>query len=266
MSAPDPFEAFEPLLAAVPLFGDEGPSEMLAAEGEDGRWLTEVDAVEVDTDSGTIRLPVDRIVDVRVGNRLDEVRADRLAPGMFLIVNRSAGRVGLLNAVAEQLRTHRPDLYVANLIIRDLHASIRESFLRSGMSIADLYERLVGLGFAKTYQAARGYVGEAGPLAPRDFPDLKILNTSLGLGYDDRRLAEVFTAVQRERTFRRATGKALAAAARSTVLLPDANLVDANTGLSVADLQELVLEARVLNVWHCEAPVPLSETGVLLGA
>ena len=80
VSAPDPFEAFEPLLVAVPLFGDEGPSEMLAAEGEDGRWLTEVEAVEVDTDAGTIRLPMDRVVDVRVGNKLDEVRADRPGP------------------------------------------------------------------------------------------------------------------------------------------------------------------------------------------
>ena len=154
---------------------------------------------------------------------------------------------------------------MANLIIRDLRALIRERFLRSGMSKVDLYQRLVERGFTKSYQAARGYVGEGGPLAPRDFPDLKRLNTSLSLGYDDRRLAEVFTAVQRERTFRRATGKALAAAARSTVLLPDADLVDADTGLSVADLQELVLEAKVLEVRHCEAPVPLSETGVLLG-
>ena len=266
VSAPDPFEAFEPLLVAVPLFGDEGPSEMLAAEGEDGRWLTEVEAVEVATDAGTIRLPMDRGVDVRVGNKLDEVRADRLVPGMFLIINRSAGRVGLLDAVAEQLRTHRPDLYVANLIIRDLRASIRESFLRSGMSKVDLHERLIALGFAKTYQAARGYVGEGGPLAPRDFSDLKRLNTSLSIGYDNRRMTEVFTAVQRERSFRRATGKALAAAARSTVLLPDADLVDADTGLSVADLQDLVLEARILEVRQCEAPVPLSETGVLLGA
>ena len=265
VSAPDPFEAFEPLLVTVPLFGDEGPSDMLAAEGVDGRWLTEVAAVEVHTDAGIIRLPVDRMVDVRVGNSLDEVRADRLVPSTFLIVNRSAGRVGLLDAVAEQLRTHRPDLYVANLIIRDLRALIRERFLRSGMSKVDLYQRLVERGFTKSYQAARGYVGEGGPLAPRDFPDLKRLNTSLSLGYDDRRLAEVFTAVQRERTFRRATGKALAAAARSTVLLPDADLVDADTGLSVADLQELVLEAKVLEVRHCEAPVPLSETGVLLG-
>lgn len=264
--APDPFEAFEPLLVSVPLFGEEGPSETLAAEGEDGHWHTEVEAVEVNTDSGIILLPVDRAVDVRAGNRLDEVRADRLVPGMFLLINRSAGRVGLLDAVAEQLRSHRPDLYAANLIIRDLRAAIRESFLRSGMSVVDLYERLVALGFAKTYQAARGYVVDGGPLAPRDLSDLRRLNTSLSIGYDERRITEVFTAVQRERTFRRATGRALAAAARSTVLLPDADLVDADTGLSVADLQELILEAKVLAVRHCEAPVPLSETGLLLGA
>ena len=264
--APDPFEAFEQLLVAAPLFGEEGPSETLAAEGADGHWRTEVEAVEVSTDSGTILLPVDRAVDVREGNRLHEVRADRLAPGMFLLINRSAGRVGLLDAVAEQLRSHRPDLYAANLIIRDLRASIREGFLGSGMNAAELYERLVSLGFAKTYQAARGYVADDGPLAPRDLSDLRRLSASLSLGYDDRRTAETFTAVQRERTFRRATGRALAAAARSTVLLPDADIVDADTGLSVADLQELILEAKVLAVRHCETPVSLSETGLLLGA
>ena len=132
--------------------------------------------------------------------------------------------------------------------------------------MVDLYERLVALGFAKTYQAARGYVADGGPLAPRDLSDLRRLNTSLSMGYDDRRIREVFTAVRRERTFRRATGRALAAAARSTVLMPDADLIDAETGLSVADLQELILEARVLAVRHCEAPVSLSETGLLLGA
>ena len=261
---PDPFEAFEPLLVTAPLLGEEGPSEMLAEEGEDGRWLTQVDAIEIVTDSGVIRLPVDRVVDVRIQNALDEVRADRLTPGMFLIVNRSAGRVGLLSAVADRLRTHRPDLYVANLIIRDLHASIRERFRRSGMSKINLYDRLVELGFDKTYQAARGYVGEGGPLAPRDFSDLKRLNKILGLGYDDRRLAEVFNAVRRERAFRRATGRALAEAARSTVIVEDTSLVNDDIGLSVADLQELVLEAKVLRVRLCDTPIPLSETGALL--
>ena len=264
--APDPFEAFEPLLVSTPLFGDEGPRERLAEEGEDGRWLVEVEAVEVDTDSGSICLPLNRFVDVRVDNRLEEVRADRLAPGMFLIANRSAGRLGLLDAVAEQLRTHRPDLYAANLVIRDLRASVHESFLRSGMSKTGLYERLVVLGFAKTYQTARGYVELEGPMAPRDFLDLKRLNSVLDLGHEDQRLRQVFGAVQRERAFRRATGKALATAARNTVLQPDADLVNKDTGLSVADLQELVLEAKILQVRRCEYPVPLSETGVLLAA
>ena len=263
---PDPFEAFEPLLVTVPLFGEEGPSDMLAEEREDGQWTTQVEAVEVATDSGIIRLPIDRIVDVRVLNALDEMRADHLAPGMFLIVNRSAGRVGLLDAIADRLRTHRPDLFVANLVIRDLRASILENFRRSGMSKTDLYDRLVGLGFDKTYQAARGYVVERGPLAPRDYSDLRRLNTTLELGYDERRLAEVFTAVKRERAFRRATGRALASAARRTVTMEDTALVDDDIGLSIADLQELVLEARILGVRRCESPIPLGETGAFLEA
>ena len=260
---PDPFEEFENLLVPAPLFSEEGPSENLAEEGEDGQWQAEVVAVKVTTDSGLIYLPSERAVDVRTGNRLEAVRADQLDPGMFLIVNRSGGRTGLLNAVAERLRTYRPDLYTANLVIRDLRTSIRASFRRSGMSYMEFFDQLVNLGFEKTYQAARGYLQDDGPIAPRDFSDLKRLNTSLELGYDDRMVGEVFTAVQRERTFRRATGRALAEAARKTTVVSHDDAVDVETGLSLADLKELVMEAEVLQIEHCITPVRLSDTGVL---
>ena len=263
VAEPDPFEPFESLLVSVPLFSEEGPGDMLAQEGEDGRWLTEVEAVEVVTDVGVIRLPTNRMVDIRRESTLTEVRADRLTPGVFLIVNRRGGNTGLLNAVAERLRTYRPDLYVANLVIRDLRSVIRKGFQRSRFSYADLHRRLNELGFDKSYQAARGYVQEDGPIAPRDFPDLKRLNNALQLGYDYRRLAEIFVAVQRERSFRRATGRALAGAARRTTVVSDDDAIDEETGLSLADLQELVLEARVLEVSVCESPIPLSDTGVL---
>lgn len=263
VAEPDPFEPFESLLVGTPLFSEEGPGSTLAQEGDDGLWVTEVEAVGVVTDVGVIRLPTNRIVDIRRGTTLTEVRADRLTPGVFLIINRRGGNAGLLNAVAERLRTYRPDLYVANLVIRDLRSVIRERFQRSRYSYADLYRRLNELGFDKSYQAARGYVQENGPIAPRDFADLKRLSDALELGYDDRRLREVFAAVQRERNFRRATGRALAGAARRTTVVSDDDVIDDETGLSLADLQELVLEALVLEVNPCESPVPLSETGVL---
>ena len=263
---PDPFEEFEPLLVSSRLFGEEGPRDMLAEESEDGRWATEVEAIEIKTDSGIIFLPVYRIVDVRSQNNLDEIRADQLAPGMHLIVNRTAGSLGLLDAVAERLRIHRPDLYVANLVIRDLRDVVRASFRRSGMSQTGFYRNLVKIGFTKTYQAARGYVVESGPLAPRDFSDLKRINTILELDYDEARLTEIFVAVKRERSFRRATGRALAAAARSSLAVEETGLVDDEIGLSVADLHELVLEAKILEIGERQLKVPLSETGILLGA
>lgn len=268
VQAPDPFEAFENLLVPGQLFSEEGPSQTLAEEGQDGEWQAEVEAIKVITGSGAIYLPESRMVDVRIENRLEEVRAGRLEPGMFLIVNRSAGsagRAGLLDAVAERLRVYRPDLLVANMMIRDLQTSIRTAFRRSGMNYRDIHRRLRALGFDKTYQAARGYVQEDGPIAPRDFPDLNLLSVVLNLSYDKATLASIFRAVKRERSFRRAAGRALADAARKTTLQYGKDIVDDDTGLSIADLQELVLEAKILDVQICESPVLLSETGVLFG-
>ncbi|MCY4579224.1 MAG: hypothetical protein OXD31_09250 [Chloroflexi bacterium] len=260
---PNPFEAFESLLMPGPLFSEEGPSDTLAERGEDGRWRAEVDAVEVVTDAGTILFPKNRAVDARVRTSLESLPAYRLSPGMFLILNRQAGSAGLLNAVSERMRAQRPDLYVVNLLIRDLGATTREGFRRSGFEYAELHRRLVRLGFDKTYQAARGYVREDGPIAPRDFSDLKMLNSVLDLGYDGNALSQTFQAVQRERTFRRALGRSLAEAARKTAVSSMDDVIDDETGLSISDLTELVLEAKVVRVLKCTEPVPLNETGFL---
>ena len=60
----------------------------------------------------------------------------------------------------------------------------------------------------------------------------------------------------------RAAGKALVAASHGSLITSEAMRIDGETGLSVADLRELVLEARVVEVKEREA-VPLAETGYL---
>jgi len=261
----DPFDAFESLLVAGPLVvGEEGIEERIAEEaGEEGEWLAAVEAVEVRTDAGVIRLPCARFVDVRVADEILECKAEELKVGMYLIVDRRAGRLGLLEAIADRLKRQRPDLLTANLLISDLRTAVQEAFARSRMTRMQLFEKLRSLGFEKTYVAARGYVDSHGPLAPRDLDDLKRLNQALGLGLADRRVLEVFSALRRWRTFRRAVGKALVAASRGSMLASDSARIDRDTGLSTADLRELVLEVRVIGVTPCAAPVPVAETGRL---
>jgi hypothetical protein len=260
----DPFEAFQPLLDSVQLaVGDEGVEEAMAQEMPGGEWRGEVDAVEVVTDAGIVLLPRDRLVDVRTGDEISELRADALQRGMFLLVDRRGGRLGLLEAVADRLKRERPDLLAANLLIGDLRVAVRRSFAASGMSRMQLFERLRSLGFEKTYHAARGYVDEDGPLAPRDLADLRRLNEALGLDMSDRRVREVFAGVRRWRTFRRAAGKALVAASRGSLVTVEATRIDRETGLSLADLRELVLEAEVVSVVDLAEPVALADIGHL---
>lgn len=260
----DPFESIQPLLMSTPLaVGDEGIEEPIAREMSNGEWRGAVDAVEVVTDVGVIFLPRDQLVDIRRGDDIAECRADALQPGTFLIVDRRGGRLGLLEAVADRLKKDRPDLLAASLLIGDLRAAVRRAFANSGLSPMQLFERLRSLGFEKTYQAARGYVDEDGPFAPRDFVDLQRLNEALELGIPAMRLREVFAGVKRWRTFRRAAGKALVAASRGSLLASEVTRVDRGTGLSVADLRELVLEATVVEVRYCSEQVSLAEIGRL---
>jgi hypothetical protein len=79
----------------------------------------------------------------------------------------------------------------------------------------------------------------------------------------EQRLREVFAGVRRARAFKRAAGKALVAASRASLISSEATRIDRETGLSIADLRELVLEAEVREVREIAAPVPLAEIGYL---
>ena len=113
----------------------------------------------------------------------------------------------------------------------------------------------------KAWVVAEPKAIDEGPLAPRDFEDLRRLHDTLGLGMTNQELREIFAGVQRWRGFKRAAGRALVAAARGSLVASEETSVDAETGLSVADLRELVLEAKVLEVRECAEPVPLAEVG-----
>jgi hypothetical protein len=260
----DPFESLRPLLDSVPLMvGDEDVEDSIAEEMEGGEWRSTVDAVEVTTDAGIIFLPKERLVDVRKGEEIVEIRADALQPGAVLLVDRRGGRLGLLEALAHRLKSERPDLLAANLLIADLRTNVRQRFAASGMNRTQLYEALRSLGFEKTYHAARSYVDDGGPLAPRDLTDLQRLNEALQMGMTGRRLTETFAGVRRWRTFRRAAGKALVAASRDSHAARGAMQVDPETGLTLDDLRELVLEATVVETRHCADLVSMAEIGHL---
>jgi hypothetical protein len=89
------------------------------------------------------------------------------------------------------------------------------------------------------------------------------LCVALDLDMTDIQIAELFACVQRRRVFRRAAGRALADAARSSTLVEDQRRVDPATGLSIADLRDAVIEAVVLDVHPCEEAVPLTLLGRL---
>jgi hypothetical protein len=262
--ATDPLAQLGRLALSTPLLvAEEEAEEVVAQESEGGSWAAAVDAVDIRTDNGTITLPLDRSVEVRQGDKILDYLAQDLQPGMCLLMGRREGRLGLLEAVAERLQRTRPDLFAASLLVSDLRASTRNAFRSSHISKSELHERLRERGFDKTYQAARGYVGDSGPLAPRDLGDLRLLNEVLQLGFSSRRIAEIFAGVQRLRAFRRAAGRALAAAAREATVSSDVSELDHDTGLSLADLREVVLEAEVLEVTRCPEPVPIGDLGRL---
>src|SRR5581483_7234775 len=227
VSVPDPFDALEDLLVAEPLFfADEGPRESLASRSGAGHWSGVAEAVEVITDDGRIRLERARVVDVRDGS---ESRADLLA---------------------------------ARLLIDDYQTEVRSAFMASGLSLTQLRRRLIALGCQKTFPAVRSWVVGHSIMAPRDFEDLERLNQVLGLGYGDRRLREIFAAVRRRRNFRRAAGRVLAGAARAATTVTE-DRIDPDTGLSIADLRDAVVEAVVRAVVLLPDPIPLADLGHL---
>jgi hypothetical protein len=259
---PDPFDEFSSLFDLDPLdFGGEGPLSGLAREDQEGEWDAEVDAVEVSTNRGRVLLETGRAVEVRVGDRIVDRRPQQLQAGDVLLVGRRQGRVGLLEALEERLG-HRPDLLAARLLVDIYRRQVRTRFAESKLTVGALHQKMTTLGCQKTPAAVRDWVTE-GTMAPQQFKDLERLNTALDLGMSDQRVRELFAGVQRRRGFRRAAGRALAAAARSSTLVEDDRRIDAETGLSIADLRDAVIEAVVVAVVPCGRLMPLTLLGRL---
>lgn len=263
VAPPDPFDSFAGLFELNPLdIGGEGPSEGIARRDPGGEWKALVDAVRVHTDLGDVLLEAARHVEVRLGPRIVDRRPDHLEAGDVLLIGRRAGRVGLIEALEEKL-SDRPDLFAARLLLDRYHQLLRSCFEASGLTIAGLHRKMTESGCTKTSVAVRSWVTEGGIMAPRDRTDLASLNEVLGLGMSQVEVSELFAGVQRRRAFRRAAGRALAGAARSSTLAGDDSVVDSETGLSVADLRDTVVEATVTGTTPCLAPVPLTLIGRL---
>jgi hypothetical protein len=260
---PDPFESFTSLFGLDPLdLGGEGPRDGVARQTENGEWAAEVTTSAVFTDHGRVLLEVGRQVEVRVGPKIVDRTPEQLQAGDVLLIGRSAGRVGLIEALEERL-ADRPDLLAARLLVDQYHELVRTRFFESGITIAELHRRMAARGCDKTSFAVRSWVTEGGIMAPRDLVDLESLNEVLELGMSAHRLSELFAGVQRRRNFRRAAGRALAEAARSSTVAGDQRRIDDETGLSIADLRDAVIEATVISTEPCETPVPLTLIGRL---
>ncbi len=259
---PDPFESLSSLFDLDPLdFGGEGPIRWIARESDHDGWTAAVPAVAVVTDRGRMLLEVGRPVDVRDGPKIIERWPETLEPGSILLVGRQQGRVGLLEALEERLG-HRPDLLAARYLVDHYRRLVRARWPASGFTIAALHRAMTDLGCDKTSAAVRAWVTE-GTMAPQHIDDLERLNRALALGMSDVQVRELFGGVQRRRGFRRAAGRALAAAARDATIVADADTIDSETGLSIADLRDAVVEAVVLEVTPCDDLVPLTLLGTL---
>jgi hypothetical protein len=260
--APDPFESLSSLFDLDPLdIGGEGPTNGVARQSEHGDWSATVPAVEILTDRGRLLLETGKPVDVREGLKIEERRPEQLRPGSILLVGRRQGRVGLLEALEERLR-HRPDLVAARYLLDDYRRLVHTRWSESGLTLTALHRVMRDLGCDRTLAAVRSWVTD-GTVAPQHFEDLDYLNTALGLGLSGVFMRELFAAVQRRRGFRRAAGRALAAAARDSTVLTDDERVDSETGLSVADLREAVIEATVVSITPSDHPVPITLLGIL---
>jgi hypothetical protein len=262
MPEPDPFESLPSLFDLDPLdLGGEGPTRGLARQTEQGGWAAAVPAVSVVTDHGNLLLEVGRPVDVRDGPRIIERRPETLVPGAVLLVGRQQGRVGLLEALEERLGD-RPDLLAVRFLLDDYRRRVRTRWSESALTIAGLHRVLVNLGCDKTSQTVRSWVTDS-TMAPQHFDDLERLQKALALDMSPVQLRELFAGVQRRRGFRRAAGRALAAAARDATVVANHDHIDPETGLSIADLRDAVIEAVVVEVRPCNDLVPLSLLGTL---
>jgi hypothetical protein len=259
----DPFSPLGYLLRDDrPLISDEGLSESIAEEDGKGVWRSFVDAVEVDTDKGYVLLVHGREIEVLVKGEILDYRPERLKSGMILLLGRQSGRVGLIAALEEHMRD-RSDLIVAKILLESYQSRVYRAFAESRLSIYTLHQRLMAVGCDKTDQAARNWVSETGVMAPRERSDMKRLCDVLGIGFTGTQVGEMFAGIERIRIFRRSVGRSLAAAAKRATIYQDQTVIDEATGISVADLREAIIEAKVRSIREIPKPIPLSEIGCL---
>ena len=247
-----------------PLLEDEGSSEHVARADDSGIWNATVRAVEVRTDLGLLLLPEDEEVDVLSEDEPITLCASALTPGMRVVVGRQSGRIGLLEALEDKLK-HRPDLLAARMLVKDYQERVHAAFATSGHNFSPLYARLKARGCEKLEVTIKAWVTRGGPMGPRDEVDLIALIAALRLELPDGRAREIFAALGRIRTFRRAAGRALARAATEAALSYEDAKVDPTTGLSLADLRDAVVIVKVQSVRKLDSPVRLADTGRLEG-
>jgi len=259
----DPFSPLGYLLRDDrPLISDEGLSDRVAEEDGRGAWRSFVDAVEVDTDKGCVLLVRGREIEVLVNGEILDYRPERLKSGMVLLLGRQSGRVGLIAALEEHMKD-RPDLIVAKILLEGYQSRVYRAFAESHLSVHALHRRLTEMGCDKTDQAARSWVSENGVMAPREPSDMQRLCEALDIGFTGSQVKETFAGIDRIRIFRRSVGRSLTTAAKRATIYQDQTVVDEATGISIADLREAIVEAKVRSVREIPKAIPISEIGCL---
>jgi len=267
LAEPDPYSPLGALLGDDrPLISESDNFEHIALEKPGGGWSAEVMAIEIVTDKGTLLLEAEGMVDVIDGNRIKAVATNLLMPGATILIGRREGRVGLMDALQETFTKLRPDLAVAHILMKDYRRRLRLAYTSTGISLSSLYERLRALGCEKDQQTIKSWVGPYGPMAPREFSDNQHLCRVLGLNLSTQELNEIYSGVLRIRGFRISAGHALARAAVAAVAsnnIAGAARLEAEMGVSIADLKDAVIQAKVIARRNLDYPISVTALGRL---
>jgi hypothetical protein len=265
--AVDPFSPLGALLFDDrPLLAEEGISEQLVERVSEHEYRSSVAAVEVYTDKGYVLIPGDHDVDVISGDQLTSEIATKLTRGMRIVLGREGGRIDLLAAIEDRLGG-RDDLIAAKALVDEYQQRVRRSFrtkfLDDGLDATDFCDRMKRNGCKKSDTAIKGWVLRGGPMGPRDLEDIRLISTGLGLAYGDLRLQAIDSGLRRIRTFRQQAGLAVSRAATAALLTREDSRIDAELGLSVADLREAVIVATVITLRTFPRRVHVTEIGHL---
>lgn len=262
LEEPDPYSPLGALLGDDrPLISEGDNFEHVALENPAGEWAAEVAAIEITTDKGTILLEAGSVVDVMVGNRIKAVPTNLLTPGAYILIGRREGRVGLMDALQETFSKLRPDLAAAYMLMKDYRKRVQAAFGSAAISVFSLHQRLIELGCTKGEQTVKAWVGPFGPMAPMGFSDNQRLCEALSLDIGTRELTEIYSGVVRIRGFRISAGHALSRAAVAAAVSTngaDAARLEAEMGVSIADLRDAVIEAKVLATKKLDHPSPVT--------